>query len=42
MDVVDEIADVDTDYNDKPKTPQIIKTVTVDTLGVDYREPEVC
>ena len=42
MDVVDEIADVDTDYNDKPKTPQIIKTVTVDTLGVDYGEPEVC
>ena len=42
MDVVDEIADVDIDYNDKPKTPQIIKTVTVDTLGVDYGEPEVC
>lgn len=42
MDVVDEIADVDTDYNDKPKTTQIIKTVTVDTLGVDYGEPEVC
>ena len=29
MDVVDEIAQVATDYNDKPITPQIMKSVTV-------------
>ena len=29
MDVVDEIAQVATDYNDKPTTPQIMKSVTV-------------
>ncbi|MDE6520543.1 MAG: peptidylprolyl isomerase [Ruminococcus sp.] len=30
MDVVDEIALVDTDYNDKPLTPQIIKRATIE------------
>lgn len=30
MDVVDEIASVDTDYNDKPLTPQIIKRATIE------------
>lgn len=30
MDVVDEIATVDTDYNDKPLTPQIIKKATIE------------
>lgn len=40
MDVVDAIAEVETDYNDKPLKPQKIKTVTVETFGVDYPEPE--
>lgn len=30
MDVVDEIALTDTDYNDKPQIPQIMKSVTID------------
>lgn len=29
MDVVDEIAACETDYSDKPKTPQVIKRMTV-------------
>ncbi len=40
MDVVNEIAEVSTDYSDRPKTPQIMKTLTVDTQGVSYDEPE--
>ena len=40
QDIVDAIATVDTDYSDRPKTPQIMKTVTVETFGVDYPEPE--
>lgn len=42
MDVVNEIAKCHTDYSDKPLEPQVMKTVTVDTFGVDYPEPEVC
>lgn len=40
LDVVDAIAGVETDYDDRPKVDQRIKTVTVDTRGVDYPEPE--
>ena len=40
MDVVNKIAEVATDYSDKPLEPQVMKTVTVDTFGVDYPEPE--
>ena len=29
-------------YNDMPKKPQVIKTIRVDTQGVDYPEPEKC
>lgn len=39
MDVVDGIAEVKTDWNDKPKTPQVMKKVTVDTFGVEYPKP---
>lgn len=42
MDVVDTIADVDCDMNDKPRQTQRMKTVTVDTFGVDYPEPVKC
>lgn len=40
LDVVDAIAATQVDYNDKPKADQRMKTVTVDTQGVDYPEPE--
>ena len=39
MDVVDQIASVKTDYNDRPQTEQKIKSITVDTFGVEYPEP---
>jgi peptidyl-prolyl cis-trans isomerase B (cyclophilin B) len=40
MDVVNKIAEVRTDWNDRPVEPQTIKTMTVDTFGVAYPEPE--
>lgn len=42
MDVVNQIAEVMTDYNDKPLEPQVMKKVTVETFGVEYPEPEKC
>ena len=36
---VDAIAGVDTDHNDRPRVNQVIKTMTVDTKGVEYPEP---
>lgn len=42
LDVVDAIAKSDTDYSDKPLKPVVIKSMTVDTQGVDYPEPEKC
>ena len=39
-DVLDSIASIDTDWSDRPRSPQVMKTVTVDTFGVDYAEPE--
>ena len=40
LDVVDKIATTRTDFRDRPMKPQVMKTVTVDTFGVDYPEPE--
>jgi peptidyl-prolyl cis-trans isomerase B (cyclophilin B) len=40
LDVVDAIAAVKTDGSDKPKETQRMSKVTVDTLGVEYPEPE--
>ena len=40
LDIVDRIATVKTDFADKPRQPQVMKSVTVDTQGVDYPEPE--
>ncbi|MCR5452198.1 MAG: peptidylprolyl isomerase [Lachnospiraceae bacterium] len=40
MDIVNKIAEVETDFSDKPLTEQKMKTVTVETFGVDYPEPE--
>lgn len=42
MDVVNQIAQEDTDYNDRPLTPQRMQSVTVETFGVEYPEPETC
>ena len=39
MDVVDKIAAVKTDWNDKPANPQTMKKVTVETFGVEYAAP---
>ena len=40
LDVVDKIATTRTDFRDRPMTPQVMKSVTVDTFGVNYPEPE--
>lgn len=40
MDVVNKIAETRTDYSDRPLDVQRMKTVTVDTFGVEYPEPE--
>lgn len=40
LDVVNKIAEVPTDYNDRPLEPQMIQNMTVDTFGVEYPEPE--
>lgn len=40
MDVVDSIASVDTDSSNKPVKDVIIESVTVDTKGLSYDEPE--
>ena len=42
MDVVNKIADVQTDYSDRPLQEQKIRSMTVETFGVDYPEPEKC
>ena len=40
MEVADAIVTAKRDWNDKPRQPQRMKKVTVDTFGVDYPEPE--
>ena len=40
MDIVNKIAETPTDYADRPLQEQRMKSVTVDTVGVDYPEPE--
>ena len=37
---VNKIAETTTDYADRPLEDQRIRTVTVDTFGVEYPEPE--
>ncbi len=36
------IAMVKTTWGDKPVKPEVMKSVTVETFGVEYPEPEVC
>lgn len=40
MDVVGQIANVKTDYRDAPYKKQVMASVTVDTFGEEYPEPE--
>ncbi|MCE5169943.1 peptidylprolyl isomerase [Paenibacillus profundus] len=40
MEMVQEIVSTPRDAQDKPNTPQKMKKVTVDTFGVEYKEPE--
>ena len=42
MEVADAIVSAKRDWNDKPRDPQRMKRVTVETFGVDYPEPEKC
>lgn len=42
MDVVDAIAAVRCDRNDKPLETQKMKKVTVETFGVEYPQPKKC
>lgn len=42
MDAVNKIAEVPTDYNDRPMETQRMKKVTVETFGIDYPAPETC
>ena len=39
MENVDKIAETRVDYNDRPRTKQMMKKVTVETFGVEYPEP---
>ena len=40
MDIVNQIADVKTDYNDRPMAEQKIQSMTAETFGEEYPEPE--
>jgi len=40
MDVVNRIAETDTDYRDRPLDDQRIRSMTVETFGTEYPEPE--
>lgn len=40
MDVVNRIAETDTDYGDRPIVPQVIRSMTAETFGTEYPEPD--
>jgi peptidyl-prolyl cis-trans isomerase B (cyclophilin B) len=42
LDIVDKIACVETSYSDRPLTEQKIASITVETFGEEYPEPETC
>lgn len=42
MDVVNKIAETSTDFRDRPLETQRIQSMTVETFGVEYPEPEKC
>ena len=39
IEVVDQIAETKTDWHDRPYEDQVMKSVTVDTFGVEFAEP---
>ena len=41
MEVADEIVNTKTDYSDRPYEDQVIKSMTVETFGETYSEPEI-
>ncbi|MDY4079964.1 MAG: peptidylprolyl isomerase [Clostridium sp.] len=41
MEVADEIVNSKTDYSDRPYEDQVIKSMTVETFGETYSEPEI-
>ena len=42
MDIVNKIAEMPTDYRARPLEDQRMKSVAVETFGVEYPEPEKC
>ncbi len=42
MENVNKIAEVRTDFSDRPMKEQKIKSITAETFGVEYPEPEKC
>lgn len=40
MEIINKIAEVPTDYSDRPLNEQRMQTVTVECFGTDYPEPE--
>ena len=42
LEVVNVIAEVDTDFQDKPLDPQVMRSVTAELFGEEYGEPEKC
>ena len=40
MEIINKIAEVPTDFRDRPREDQVMETVTVDCFGVEYPEPE--
>ena len=42
MEIVNAIAETATDYSDRPLEEQVMETVTAETFGVEYPEPEKC
>ncbi len=41
LEIVNKIAQVPTDFRDKPLDPQVIQSMSVETFGVDYPDPEI-
>ena len=39
-DTLNDIASVPTDWEDRPQKPPVMKSVTVETFGVEYPEPK--
>ena len=41
MEVAEDIVNAKRDYNDRPYEDQVIKSMTVETFGVQYSQPEI-